>query len=191
MKLKNTTEWPDWFLRRMVAWCCRELGCSTAIIREAVFRNRKDRYTSGHAWWGGKRGRFVVSSGLKSPVRLVELIKVTGHEVFHLKADQDGIRSRRFGRSSGSSEHQTEWHERRIYEAFEANRESLLAEWNEPPAARAKKPKPSIVEQRAAKVQADLDRWTRKLKLAQTKCKKLKAKARYYERSAAVSNPGE
>jgi hypothetical protein len=95
---------------------------------------------------------------------------------------------------------------------FQANRAALLAEWGyvEPAAAAVAEPapaeqpqpepavaricksrRPSLTERRAAKVAADLARWQRKLKLAQTKVKKLRAKNRYYiaRQSAAIQTP--
>jgi hypothetical protein len=49
-----------------------------------------------------------------------------------------------------------------------------------PVVVQPKAARPSIVDQRAKKAQDDLDRWTRKLKLAQTKVRKLKIRVRYY-----------
>ena len=40
MKLKNSTDWPDWFLRRVVSWCCKQLDCPVREIKNVTFRNR-------------------------------------------------------------------------------------------------------------------------------------------------------
>lgn len=56
--------------------------------------------------------------------------------------------------------------------------DSALAAKREP----APKPKVDLQAKRAAKVAADIKRWTRKEKLAKTKLKKLKAQARRYEK---------
>jgi hypothetical protein len=189
MKLKNTTDYPDHFLRRMVAWCCKQLECPPSIIREAAFRNRSDRYTSGHAYWAG-RGRFVVSSGKLAADRVKDLVGVTAHEIFHLLADSRGIRTRRHGKSSGSSERQTNWHQHKVEALFVDKRETILGAWYAEPAARPAQPKPSVQDQRAAKAQAALDRWQRKLKLAQTKVRKLKQRAAYYEKVIAAKRMG-
>jgi hypothetical protein len=58
MKIKNTTDFPDHVLRRLVAWCCRQLSIPVRSIPEAVFRNR-GQGTSGHC--AVARGRIVVS----------------------------------------------------------------------------------------------------------------------------------
>lgn len=72
---------------------------------------------------------------------------------------------------------------------FREKRESLMAEWSAEPTyvAADRPPKPSVVERRRAKAVADLSRWMRKLKLAQTKVKKLRQRVAYYERK--VSQP--
>ena len=93
----------------------------------------------------------------------------------------------------GGSEHNTEALTKIVMDAFDADRERLLAEWAAEPARSAATStaptfkdtlRASIVERRAAKAQADLERWQRKLKLAQGKVRKYKARVRYYERKA-------
>ncbi len=61
MRLKNSTDWPDWFVRRMLAWCCREIGYPIRQLHEAQIRNRSRGHYSGHAYYGGRR--IVVSIG--------------------------------------------------------------------------------------------------------------------------------
>lgn len=235
MKLKNSTDFSDAFLRRMVSWCCRELELPVSYIREAQFRNRQSSY-SGHAWPYERRicvsvgthrrierqvdhaerpthttrfcevrepgkpviYREFVPDPLPLEKRIDFLVRVTAHECAHLMLS-------RFGRSMpkdaqkphgrrklvhGGSEQQTEWHEKKLMALFEANRDALLAAWNEPVAERAKTTIP-ISEKRQAKVLSDLERWNRKLKLAQTKIRKLKKRAAYYERKAACKQPQE
>jgi hypothetical protein len=196
MKLRNSTDWPDYFLRRMVAWCCRQVDYKPSRVREAQFRNRTKRSYSGHAY--GSR-RIVASVGPDSrfPLkaddrpgmgnaaiadRLEALIVITAHELTHLH-QYDG----RIGKlkSNGQTEADARWHSIKALESFRVNREALLAEWSLPLAERPAKPSTSVQEKRAAKAQADLDRWQRKLKLAQTKIRKLKQRVRYYDRVAA------
>ena len=49
------------------------------------------------------------------------------------------------------------------------------------------KPKPNIIEVRAAKAQKKLDEWLRKTKRAKTLVKKYQRKVKYYEKKAAAS----
>lgn len=51
MNIKNTTEYPDYFLSRMLTWVCRELELPRAKLTEASFCNRNDGLTSGRAWY--------------------------------------------------------------------------------------------------------------------------------------------
>lgn len=51
MKIESTVDYPERFLRRMVMWCCRELGADPKTIRRIRFRNRSGR-TSGHCYPG-------------------------------------------------------------------------------------------------------------------------------------------
>jgi hypothetical protein len=256
MKLFNTTDFPDYFLRRMVSWCCKQLDMPVGKLFSATFRNRTYSRT-GHckvAWgeivigvvkrrkyeiaelragdidqlsrrdllknandepdWtppadpvvvhcriGDCRNEFIVERSdaeqrlataqqSSDDHRLKQLVSVTAHEVAHRMLYLNGSRtrkSRRWGTtSSGGSEQQTIWHEKQVWKKFEANRDELLAAWMKEPAKRQAKPKPSIQEQRAAKVQKKLAEWQRKLKLAQTKLKKYKQQARYYEKAIAA-----
>jgi len=65
MKLKNTTDFPDWFLRRMISWVCQNewLDWSVRKINEVDVRNRFTSYRrrSGHAW--PMHRRIVLSIG--------------------------------------------------------------------------------------------------------------------------------
>lgn len=198
MKLANSTEWPDYFLRRLVSWCCKELGLPSSKVRRAQFRNRTISAYSGHAYTSmrfvasvGPAGRFPLNPdnrpGMKGTViadRLEALVAITAHELAHLcqyaERRAPGLRRTR------RIERVTRREEVRVLSAFREQRDSLLAEWSAAPATRPAKPQASIQEKRAVKAQADLDRWQRKLKLAQTKIRKLKYRVRYYEHTLAA-----
>lgn len=207
MKLRNTTHWPDYFLRRMTAWVAKHIGLPMSEIKRAEFGKRSKGALNGRAWWSG-RFRVVIGPPSAFPVepylypgrtneayrsprmadQLEALVAVTAHELEHLyvfahKRTLPQIRALRRG---SLSERSTRHEERRIHGLFVADRDALLAEWSAAPAERPAKPKASVQEKRAAKAQADLVRWQRKLKLAQTKIKKLKARVRYYDRVAAA-----
>lgn len=204
MKLANSTDWPNHFLRRMVAWCCRQIDLPPSSVRLATFRNRTTCSYSGHAWGSM---RFVVSIGpdsrfptgghlypgrtdeaYRAPVfadRIECLVAVTAHELTHLREYEQ----RRRNPAIRTGERRTMHNERRILEQFRAERESLLAVWNEAPPERQATPKLSAVERRAAAAEKALAQWQRKLKLAQTKVKKYKTKVRYYDRKAASRAP--
>lgn len=52
---------------------------------------------------------------------------------------------------------------------------------------RPAKPKPNIIELRAAKAQAKLEEWTKKLNRAKTYVKKYQRKVKYYQKKTAAS----
>lgn len=222
MRLKNMTEWGDRFLRRMVSWCCREVGLPVGKLRTALFSNTKKRCwvqrhgsvpdpvtgertyedrpmvdQKAYAGWGGSGGISVrVGDECRFPTKQFEkfgsthyefadrieaLVGVTAHEVYHCW--QTANRSL-VGRSR-IDEPRAMRAERLALEKFRVNREALLAGWGKSESVKVQAPKPSIEDKRAAKAVNDLVRWQRKLKLAQTKCKKLKIRVAYYERRAA------
>jgi len=58
MKIKNTTDFPKHFLRRMTSWCCRQLKMPVKSIKQIGFLNR-EYGTSGHCY--SSSGYIVVS----------------------------------------------------------------------------------------------------------------------------------
>jgi hypothetical protein len=198
MKLKNTTHWPDHFLRRMVAWVCKQVELPARSLKRADFGKRSRGCFNGYAWYRSMRIRVVIGPAKEYPVepfhypgrtndqflspryadQLEGLVGVTAHELQHLH--------RKAETGHGGGERHTRGEERRIHALFVANRDTLVAEWSAPPAAIAKE-KPSAQQRRAGKVQSSLERWQRKLKLAQTKVKKLRRQAAYYDKALAAN----
>lgn len=200
MKIRNSLDIPDWMLRRMTAWCCAEVGLPARKLKLAVFRNSRSLWGGCARWWKGQISVCISGptnfphscnsheEGESFSDRIECLVAVTAHEAYHIAAHVGGERTRGYGtrhNRSGSSERTTCLEEMRVLRLFRANREQLLAEWGEAPEVAAR-PVIPIQEKRAAKARTDLDRWTRKLRLAQTKVRKLKARAAYYGRLHAV-----
>lgn len=192
MKLTNTTDWPNHFLRRMAVWCCRQLELPVRCVRHAHFGKRR------HGWRGTAqyRSSFSVRIGeTKYPTHskyrpdapmndvLECLVSITAHELAHLE-------HWRHARSAKTRERYIDTTAQAVLDTFRRDRESLLAEWSIEPAAKPDRPKASVAEKRAAKALADLERWQRKAKLAATKIRKLKARVRYYEKRQAATRPG-
>lgn len=198
--LKNTTKNPDRFLRRMIAWCCRELRMPVRYVHRATFGNR-----TGGRWRGTSRWSvFTVRIGdmvvypthsrytqYRDAVKFESndyfelLVNITAHELAHIRANQR--------RASGAATNESSidalsYH---VLKAFRADRENLLAAWGATkPAAETptEKPVTGVVERRAEKARADLLRWERKLKAARNKVQKYRARVQYYEKrqTAAV-----
>lgn len=212
MRFKNSTDFPDHFLRRMVSWCCKQLDLPVRWVHRGTFRNSR-RSISGHAGrheftccigpdsafpsreW--RRGGVLVPAFAS---RIDALVELALHELQH--CNQSYLRHKpltnfRLGHVtidlpdvSRDIETDAQFAALHGYRAFMANREALLAEWNLP-VERKTRQFVSVIERRAIKAANDLDRWNRKLKLAQTKIRKLKARVRYYERKqAACSGKG-
>jgi hypothetical protein len=180
----------------MVSWVCKQVELPSRSLKSADFGKRSRGCFNGYAWYRSGRIRVVIGPAREYPVepfhypgrtnnqflspryadQLEALVGVTAHELQHLH--------RKFETGHGGGERHTRGEERRIHALFVANRDALVAEWSVAPAVKAK---PSVQDKRAAKVQADLDRWQRKLKLAQTKVKKLKRKVAYYDKALAAN----
>lgn len=195
MKLKTTLDgFSPTFLRRMVAWCCRSVDYPIRQVRSAEFRNRTTRAYSGHAYSGryiiasvGPASRFPLGPdsrpGMDNEVlsdRLEALIVITAHELAHLHQYAVPGRSRLL-KQQRNTEHDARWHSIQALRAFRANRDALVAEWSAEP-VKVERPKPSKQQANCDKAADALDRWQRKLKLAQTKCKLYRGKVRRYER---------
>lgn len=195
MQIKNSTRWSTWFLRRMVAWCCQQLGdIKVRDMKTAVFRNSRSAYSGVARPWlrqitvcVGKATRFPCESMTHRNGHKMELadavealVWITAHELAHVGQAMQGSGTRQGGSRCGS-EMSTEWYAKPVVDTFRAQREALLAAWEEPPAA-ALRPKPSPATVRATKAYAELERWERKLKLATTKVRKLRRRVAYYQR---------
>lgn len=194
-RLKNSTDFPNHFLRRMLSWCARCAELKPSQVRAANFTTCSAAFR-GRAWWSmrilvriGDAKHFPLKGcqypGRKrAPVydlndRIEALVCVTAHELEHLYDFSQNIRVVKEGYVDSRA--------LRILEAFRENREALLAEWGDAPAAKPVTPKPSKAQARADAASVALYNWEKKLKLAKTKVAKYRAKVRYYERKQAAN----
>jgi hypothetical protein len=191
VQFKNSTDYPDYMLRRMVSWCCKQLDMPVRRVRAVQFTNCS-RYWRGRAWsrrilvrigpdagypYTGKYPGRTYAPTYTVNDRTEALVKVTAHELAHLARWADGIYKVREATVDGMAIP--------ILKRFVDNREELLAEWNVAPAAKAPKPKPGRQQQNEAKARDALARWERKMKLAKTKVAAYRKRVRYYDRVAA------
>lgn len=195
MKIRNSTNYPDYMLRRMVGWCCQQIGMPVNSIALAVFRNSRSSWGGCARSWRKQISVCVHPSERIWPQscsthepgevfgsRVECLVAVTAHEAYHIAAnlvDTHKQRTRGKGLRYQSSERTTCKEEMRVLRLFRENCVVLLTEWLQPPMTDGEK---VITDKRADKAKADLLRWQRKFKLAQTKVRKLKARVAYYER---------
>lgn len=199
MRLRNSTDFSDRFLRRLVSWCAKMAELPPSKVRAAQFTTTRAAYR-GRAWWSmrilvriGDAKHFPVNGKYPGLVRAPEyvladrieaLVHITAHEIEHLYDYHEGIRITREG--------QVDFRALKTLEAFRENRDALLAEWSAPTAIdlAPKKPTTSVVDARAKKALADLQRWETRLRLAKTKVSKYRARVRYYERKSAAKKGG-
>jgi hypothetical protein len=209
MKIVNTTPFPNAFLRRMTGWCARYVEHPVSAIREAKF-TKTSRGFHGLAWRTGRRFLVRVGPPARFPIKHAHagfettfadpteaLVHITLHEVYHLRQYRLNLIGNRAPIEQPA--------ERRAVlgmQEFRGRRAELMAAWGMPEAAAAAAPEPEPepepeviltlsprIQARAERAQAALDRWSRKLKLAQTKVRKYRQRVRYYERRSAA-RPG-
>jgi hypothetical protein len=200
MKLKNTTDYDDHFLRRLTAWVCKQCGMPVKQLLHAEFRNAKGWHAyTGTAW----TARFVVRigsdkcfptqpdgrPGMSNEVfadRLEGLVAITAHEVEHL-AQRNQRRQSTLRRVRGRLERVTRAREIAVLRLFRQHRDELVAKWSQSPKKRERRARPvlSKQEQRHEATRKRLAQWERKLKLANTKVKTYRKRLGYYERAAA------
>jgi len=201
MKLRNSTDFSDRFVRRMISWCATMAELPPSKIRAAQFTTTRAAYR-GRAWRSmrvlvriGDAKHFPINGKYPGLVRAPEyvladrieaIVHITAHEIEHLYDYREGIKITR--------EAQVDFRALKILEAFRDNRDALLAEWNAPTKTdlAPEKPKISAAEKREAKAISDLERWEKRLRLAKTKVSKYRARVRYYEqKQAATSSPSD
>jgi hypothetical protein len=148
MEIVNTIGWRTPWLRRVVAYCCRELGYPAARITKATFRKAHQMYWAGKARCLTREisvkisptNRYPIDSkahrGL-APTPLVDavevLVKLLAHEIAHIERWERFARDwRRRGRRDTLLERDTEAPARGVLAAFRAVRERLLSAWGDP-----------------------------------------------------------
>lgn len=199
MRLTNTTDFPNHFLRRMVSWCCKQLDLPVRDVKAANFANSRSAW-GGRAYLRQRRISTRIGKASDFPAtarqpgskvtetiadRLECLVKVTAHELAHLDNYKHGSTTRLRG-GHGGGEGRTQAMAFAVLRAFREQREQLVAEWSAEPKQREIKTKLSRQEQNAQRAAKNLAAWERKMKLAKTKVSKYRKQVRYYERVAAT-----
>jgi hypothetical protein len=195
VKLTNTTDFPDYFLRRLYSWCCKELEISPRYIREIAFRN-SSRAWGGLAYLSQRRIGVRIGTPESFPCKTKKhryglqetiadqteaLIEITAHELAHHEQYIRGSKTRQSG-SGGGSERMTDQQAFRVLRTFREQREQLLAVWYLPPAQRPVSVKLDRNSEKLAHYEVLLARWNKKLKTAQTKIRRYRTKIKYYQK---------
>jgi len=205
MKLINTLDYPDRYLRRMISWICRELELPVRYVLEAKFQNTSKAY-SGRCY--GRRILVRIGPASRYPVaawkqhrpgnykpalqdRTEGLVKVTAHELAHVA--QRRARSRtRPGGGWGGSEAATDALAASVLENFRRQREELLQAWTPAPQTEPVAPAdPAMVKVHARyeRVMKYLKHWEQRCQRAQRKVIEYRKKARYYEMRYDLQRP--
>jgi hypothetical protein len=207
MKLENSTDYSDRFLRRLIGWCAKQVRLPFKRLRRATYTNLAHGAAVGRAWTSrilvriGKPNAFptpdwlyhgAVNPGCRD--RLEGLVSVTAHELRHLVQTLQGRDGKKLALREGEC---CAW-ERDVLGRFRQDRAKLEAAWSEPAervAAHAAAP-PAVdrralaVQRREADARRALARWQAKLKLAQTKLKKYRRRVAYYDRRQRTGENG-
>src|SRR5579859_4853375 len=97
-RFQNCTHWPDYFLKRMSAWCCRELEVPVRLIRHYRFRNSRRAWGGAARPWRKQitvgvgaaswfsRGCGIHQEGETFTDQIECLVAVTAHEIYHVAA---------------------------------------------------------------------------------------------------------
>ena len=204
MELKNTSCLPDYFVRALLRWACKQVGYPYRDLREARFVGRSTRRIGGRAFLESRRiiinvppfvsyqdgvppfkfPRLTFEEALDvrlSDTRIQRRFKwfaeIVAHEIAHLYV---------YWKYGSVSEAEVAAQGKLIAADFEADANALLASWSKEPARHESKPKPTAAERRENGNRELLAKWERKLKAAQNKIKKYRTKVRSYDKKRAA-----
>jgi hypothetical protein len=204
--LVNRSGWPDWFARPVIRWVANLAGIkqphTLVLVGTSDRLHLAGRYYSGrryvrvriHRRWQPKGGFPFTTTywryrwAMKYPLinRLEGFVDIVAHECFHAT----GGHPSRFGSDRAAMEMACETFSKETVERFRREwptvlRPRVVAELRR---ERGRSRRPSAEQARQAKVDAinaKLNVWTRRAKLANTKLAKLNRQLRAYERRAA------
>lgn len=200
MRVINSTDWTDEFLKQMLRWVCFELEMPVRALKIAKFRNSRSAWGGvARAWKSqitvcvGKARLFPIEFGSAHYCpgevfsdRVECLIAVTAHEAYHVAASnvkEHQQRTRRGRESFSSSERATCAAELRVLKSFRNQRETLLAKWSIPVETPILRISPQA--EKSMKATRLLQRWERKMKFAANKVRKYRRQVAYYEKALA------
>ena len=206
MNFKNSTEFPDYLLRRMFSWVCKQVEVPLKEIRDVNFTK-----TNTYSFKGQQCGRnglmrigkvelFPRAYNRKDtgmPLwfedRIDALVYLTGHEVCHIE-QYLRLRGKNIKRYA-SRESEAQRTGRDVLVTFLKQKEFLMAQWGAVDLRTVKPsaPKPSIQEKRAKVAQESLERWEKEYqrrvkyaKQAQDKMKEWQKKVKYYDKQLSL-----
>lgn len=125
MQIKNTTSFPDTFVRNMAKWVCRELDLKQTGIKLNVGRKVRRQCWSGLCY--GNRVHVNVHPRIGATAQIVNMVEGMGHELFHTVQFRDGLWGH--GRRAKHIEPAAIAWGKRVQAKFLENREALIQGW--------------------------------------------------------------
>lgn len=198
--------YPPHVVRRASRWAAKQIGLDGKVLRtltvEVGYR-KSARWKNGDTWGGwykhskrlvqvllGRNVSYPTPAGhnRSEADRFANdewelFVKLLAHELEHARAYSVAQTWEERARLNHEPRvRSVDW---RTLLAFREARETLLADWLRERPQRPAKPKPSIVDRRAARAAQLLAAWERRLKMAKTKVRKYRRKVNYYGAAAA------
>jgi hypothetical protein len=147
MLIKSTIGWKKSWLRKVVSFCCRELGYNASNITRAIFSQAHSGEYAGRAYCGWHQIKVKINPintypvidryprslpplELNDPVEV--LVLITAHESAHLERWDRFVRGlKREGRRDTLLERDTERLARMVLASFRNQRKRLMEKWGE------------------------------------------------------------
>jgi len=200
--------YPAHVVRRAARWAAKQVGMDGKVLRTLTVEIGYRRCRMGLGWGGWyKHSQRLVqvllprdrdyddwptsmahnaeekSAGRDAHDEWELFVAILAHELEHARCF--AIARGYAERKRLNSEPRVRAIDWRALLAFRESRETLLADWLREKPQRPAKPKPSVVDRRAARAAELLAAWDRRLKMAKTKVTKYRRKVNYYGAVAA------
>jgi len=170
MKFKNTSEYPDHLLKRMIGWACDQFGIKRREVKSAIFAKRS-WYWRGYASKSKREIRIRIHRDAQYPLKHTyggrggtwpvwdlqdhydALAMIICHEICHIYEFVEAVEMRR---AWVHNERRTEARTMTAMKEWWSEREKLLAEWLQEPVRLAadRAPAPTIIQRKAIKLNA-------------------------------------
>lgn len=200
MRLRNTTDYPDRYLRRMIGWVCREVEFPVREVREANVCNSTRYAFSGRAWPSydvlvrvGADDKFPLKPFVRFGVtlemrdRTEALVAICAHEIWHLRQYRMDWRER-------SWEHDAYAEGMRVLRTFREKRETLEERWyagDEGRSGSVQAKRANLARKRYAECARKAAKLRRELKSVAARANRYKKQVRYYENRGSLQEEAD
>lgn len=176
MKITNNTKYDTFYLRKLFLACEKHIFQTYLIHGESKHRcvtvkyhkGRNNHGVGGYAWYNSNSITITLPRIRKEFTTMYVKARNVAQTYLHEVGHNIGLRHKQMGK---------------FYNIDVSWLPDEILPLKKP---KPTKPKPNIVEVRAAKAQKKLDEWQSKLKRAKTYVKKYQHKVKYYEKKLAA-----